>query len=248
MTQTGIIRWFFLALVLGGLCGRGGVPGPTPTPTIPATAPWGTPTPAGTPDATETLRALLQADPPVRDLRDLAVRYLGLPPDTPETACRPERDLPLGARQAFLASNNDTNETFTVTAVLREKTPHAYLWVEEGRTVDPADLRAAAEIFEQRTYPTVREFFGSEWTPGVDCDPHLFILHAGGLGGVAGYYASKDEFPRAVRTDSNEAEMFYINLDSVSVNSDFYHGVLAHEFQHMIHWYHDELISKFSRR
>lgn len=239
MTRTGIIRWFFLALVLGGLCGRGGVPGPTLTPTIPATAPWGTLTPAGTPDATETLRALLQADPPVRDLRDLAVRYLGLPPDTPETACRPERDLPLGARRAFLASNNDTNETFTVTAVLREKTPHAYLWVEEGRTVDPADLRAAAEIFEQRTYPTVREFFGSEWTPGVDCDPHLFILHAGGLGGVAGYYASKDEFPRAVRADSNEAEMFYINLDSVSVNSDFYHGVLAHEFQHMIHWYHD---------
>jgi hypothetical protein len=105
--------------------------------------------------------------------------------------------------------------------------------------VDPAALRAAAETFEQRTYPTVREFFGSEWTPGVDCDPRLFILHVGGLGGVAGYYASKDEFPKAVRPDSNEAEMFYVNLDAVRVGSDFYHGVLAHEFQHMIHWYND---------
>ncbi len=34
-------------------------------------------------------------------------------------------------------------------------------------------------------------------------------------------------------------EMFYIQIDNVSVNDDFYNGVLAHEFQHMIHWYND---------
>ncbi|MFN3928906.1 MAG: hypothetical protein ACK4OK_04660, partial [Thermoflexus sp.] len=237
---------FALALGLaigGGWCGGGERSRPpTATPTRPPS--W-TATPAVTParvshqEAEETLQILLRTDLPVRDLRDLAVRYRGLPLETPETACRGEGDLPVGARRTFFVSNNDTNETFTVTAVLRVKTPHLYLWVEEDRRVSQASLEAAAETFERRIYPTVRSFFGSEWTPGVDCDPRLVVLHAAGMGSVAGYYASKDEFPRAVRSDSNEAEMFYINLDAVRVNSEFYHGVLAHEFQHMIHWYND---------
>ncbi len=237
--------WAFgLLLILGGICSRGGPPPPPPPPptSAPPAVPTQTPPSPARPvreEATETLQILLQTDLPVRDLRDLAVRYRGLSPETPETACHGEGDLPVGARRTFLVSNNDTHETFTVTAVLRVKTPHLYLWVEEDRPANPADLEAAAGTFERRIYPTVRSFFGSEWTPGVDCDPHLVVLHAAGMGSVAGYYASKDEFPKAVRPDSNEAEMFYINLDAVRVNSRFYNGVLAHEFQHMVHWYND---------
>jgi hypothetical protein len=33
--------------------------------------------------------------------------------------------------------------------------------------------------------------------------------------------------------------MFCINMDGVSISGTFYNGVLAHEFQHMIHWYQD---------
>ena len=34
--------------------------------------------------------------------------------------------------------------------------------------------------------------------------------------------------------------MFYIHIDkSMEIGDDFYNGVLAHEFQHMIHWYND---------
>ncbi len=233
-----------LALALGGRwCGVAIEPPPSATtPTLvllETTTPLGTPDRAGWAEAQETLQILQEADLPIRDLRDLAVRYRGLPPDSPSTACQGEGDQPVGARRTFLVSNNDTNETFPVTAVLRVKTSHLYMWVEEGRRVDLEDLRAAAETFERRIYPTTRAFFGSEWTPGVDCDPHLVVLHAAGMGSVAGYYASKDEFPHTVRPDSNEAEMFYINLDAVWVNSGFYNGVLAHEFQHMIHWYND---------
>lgn len=232
-----------LLVALGGLCGRGGRPSSAPAATTPTPIPTlvRLPTPTQPPalaNALETLHALLQTELPVRDLRGLAVRYRGLPPETPAMACRGE-DLPVGARRTFLISNNDTNETFTVTAVLRVRTPHLALWVEEGRRVGQADLEAVAEVFEWRIYPTTRAFFGSEWIPGVDCDPRLIVLHAAGMGGVAGYYASKDEFPKAVRPDSNEAEMFYINLDAVRVGSAFYYGVLAHELQHMIHWYND---------
>ena len=34
--------------------------------------------------------------------------------------------------------------------------------------------------------------------------------------------------------------MFYINIDNTEPNSEFYNGVLAHEFQHMIHWHQDK--------
>ncbi len=178
---------------------------------------------------------------PVRDLHELAVRLRGLPPDTPRTTNEGgSPDYEVGTRRLFHASNVDTEEQFDLYATLQYKTEHVYMWVEEGERVDQDELEAAADLFEEQSYVTNRAFFGSEWNPGVDNDPHLSILHATNLGNsVAGYYSSADEFVSQVREDSNEMEMFYINIDNVSPNSAFYNGVLAHEFQHMIHWYND---------
>ncbi|MFL7792108.1 MAG: hypothetical protein AB8I69_08215 [Anaerolineae bacterium] len=178
---------------------------------------------------------------PVRDLHDLAIRLRGVSPDTSRTvnpAGSP--DYPLGTRRLFHASNVDTDEDFDLYAILEYKTDHVYMWVEEGVPFDQDDLAAAADLFEEHTYVTNQAFFGSEWSPGVDNDPHLSILHARGLGSsVAGYYSSANEFVTAVREDSNEMEMFFISAENVTINGSFYNGVLAHEFQHMIHWYHD---------
>ncbi len=101
-------------------------------------------------------------------------------------------------------------------------------------------MKALIDTFENKIYPTNRDFFGSEWTPGVDADPHLFILYARGLGGsVAGYFSSSDEYLPPVRQYSNGHEMFLLSLDRVDLNEQFAYSVLAHEFQHMIHWYRD---------
>jgi len=208
-------------------------PSDTPTPAI-------TREPAGDVGA-ETEELLATTDVPVRDLHELAIRLRGIPADTPRTV-NPEGspDYPVDTRRLFHVSNVDTDEQFDVTATLEYKTEHVYMWVEEGVRFDMDDLIAAANLFEEHTYPTDRTFFGSEWTPGVDNDPHVSILHARNLGSsVAGYYSSADEFVTAVRDDSNEMEMFYINVDNVRINDDFYNGVLAHEFQHMIHWHND---------
>jgi hypothetical protein len=189
----------------------------------------------------ETERLLAETVVPERDLHDLAIRLRGLPPNTPRTI-NPDGspDYEMGTRRLFHVSDVDTDEQFDITAVLEYKTEHIYMWVEEGVRFNRDDLTAAAELFEEQSYPTNRAFFGSEWTPGVDNDPHLSILHARGLGNtVAGYYSSADEFVSAVRDDSNEMEMFYINIDNVTINNDFYNGVLVHEFQHMIHWHND---------
>jgi immune inhibitor A len=143
---------------------------------------------------------------PVRDLHDLAVRLLGLPAETPRTV-NPDGspDYEVGTRRVFHVSNVDTEEEFEITAVLEYKTEHVYMWVEEGRRFKRRDLEDAADLFEESTYTTNRAFFGSEWSPGVDNDPHVSILHAGGLGNsVAGYYSSASEFVSPVREDSNE--------------------------------------------
>jgi len=196
--------------------------------------------PAGDAGA-ETEELLRMTDVPVRDLHELAIRLRRLPPDTPRTV-NPggSPDYTVGTRRLFHVSNVDTDEQFDIYAILEYKTEHVYMWIEENVRFDRDDLVAAADLFEEHTYVTNCAFFGSEWTPGVDSDPHVSILHARGLGNsVAGYYSSADEFVAAVRDDSNEMEMFYINIENVTVNDSFYNGVLAHEFQHMIHWYND---------
>ena len=220
---------------------------PILTPVLPSVE---TATPESTPAITrepvgdvgiETAELLETTIVPVRDLHDLAIRLRGLPPDTARTVnSGGSPDYAVGTRRLFHVSNVDTDEQFDIYATLEYKTEHVYMWVEEDVRFDRDDLVAAAELFEEHTYPTDRSFFGSEWSPGVDNDPHVSILHARELGNsVAGYYSSADEFVSAVREDSNEMEMFYINAENVTINDDFYNGVLAHEFQHMIHWYND---------
>jgi immune inhibitor A len=184
--------------------------------------------------------ALTNTDVPVRDLRSLAIRLHGVRPDVPQAISDISPDYEVGTVRTFKVHDDDSQETFLVEAELRYKTEHLYMWVERGAGIEQSRLEAAADTFENQIYPANRAFFGSEWTPGVDGDPHLNILHARRIGsGVAGYYWSADEYPAEVRPDSNQMEMFYINADNANVGSAFYLGTLAHEFQHMIHWYND---------
>jgi hypothetical protein len=75
----------------------------------------------------------------------------------------------------------------------------------------------------------------------VDGDPHIYIVYAGGLGrSLAGYYSSADQLHPDAHEFSNSHEMFLINSDNVYLWEDYIYGTLAHEFQHMIHWYTDK--------
>jgi len=229
-----------------------GAPHPTPSRAT-GVAPLFTPTPAWpgptetprvvlrTPDPS-TARRLLSTELPQRDIRLLAERLTAKGP-IPEVVRDTAPLYQLGDKAEFWVGNVDTMEQFRVTAVLRYETPHLYMWVEEGVPYDKDGLARSAENFERKVYPTNRAFFGSEWTPGVDSDPHLHVLHSTGehMGAtVAGYYASADEYSQLANPYSNEREMFYISLDGMMLpGTDLYDGVLAHEFQHMIHWAND---------
>lgn len=214
---------------------------PESTPAEPGARPAVTPAAESVADDAEA-DALMANEMPAADALDLAGRLQTGMDDIPIVVNAEAPSYKVGDTQKFWVANSDTLEHHQVTAALRYMTAHVAMWVEEGVKFNQRDLEASAKRFEEKTYPTNREFFGSEWSPGVDNDVRLHILHARGLGDtVAGYYSSADEYSRKINEYSNEREMFYISADSGNAkpNSDFYDGTLAHEFQHMIHWAND---------
>lgn len=223
----------------------------TPAPNLQGEPPGGAllkPAPPSQPPTTaelahlSTVEQLRRVVAPQRDLRDLALRYMPELGDIPQVVNAHLPDYAVGDRLEFWVHEMGANRDFTITAELLHKTDVAYAWVEVDQPVDRARIAAAVDRFSRRSYPAVTAFFGSEWNPGVDNDPRLHILHATGIGGsIAGYYSSTDQYSSLARARSNEKEMFYINLGwlNSSRNYDYYETVLAHEFQHMIHWYRD---------
>jgi immune inhibitor A len=121
---------------------------------------------------------------------------------------------------------------------LRLVTPHAYWYVGQEQDVDQRKLEKAAAEFEENIYPKVTSIFGSEWSPGVDNDPHLNIIN-GKLVGAAGYFSSADEYPAVVSPFSNQREIIYININAIPVDTTGYLDVLSHELQHAVHWNSD---------
>lgn len=209
---------------------------PTPTP-IPTSTPVASPIRTPVPDADQAILGALLVEPPPRPFDYTVVN--------PE----PPRRVP-NATRAFWVTDGTTGERREVTARLRVQTEHVAMWVEEGVWHDVRQLEEEAAFFETQVYSTTRATFGSEWTPGVDNDPHIHILHATGLGeGVLGYTSSADEFPSALYPFSNEAEMITVNADCSTLRSGegagvgwrgpAYHALLARQFQRLIQWNHD---------
>ena len=190
-------------------------------------------------DAYETLTTLEDTIVPINDPVELAER-LGGKRNVPETLIDPDAPYTVGARKTFWVSNTDTNQNFQIEAVLQYAGENSYFWVEDGVEYDPGDLKTLGDTFDQQIVPVDREFFGSEWNPGVDGDPHIYVLYASGLGdSLAGYFSSADELNPLAHEYSNAHEMFLINADNVPLWDNYIYGVLAHEFQHMIHWHTD---------
>jgi len=228
---------------------------PTILPGIPTDFPFGTDAPAFdacNPNAGAVMRRPAADSVPVKTLEALKTTIVAEndPPDLacrlegkceiPETMAPPAAPRVAGDTDTFWATNVQTNENFEVDATLRYVTPHLYFWVQDDVDFDQGELTALADAFENKIYPTDREFFGSEWTPGIDQDPHIYILYARGIGySIAGYFSAADEVHPLAHEYSNAHEMFLFNADNTQLRSEFTYGVLAHEFQHMIHWYQD---------
>jgi hypothetical protein len=235
------------------------VPGPT---TVPPTvrpvdrSPEQPVTPASSLDMTDLIREgvsaadraneqlIGSADIPIADLRDLAIRFKGVPADAPLKNCTTALTYNVGDQEAFVVMDAVSGKPFAVTATLIAKNEAAYMWLDNNwlNTVNHDALRRSAQTFAEQIVPRNRALFGTEETPGIDCDPRIHILNTSNTN-AGGYFSSVDQVTRQVRDDSNEKDLLYIDIEG-SLGPDFvgtpyYNGNIAHEFQHLITNKHD---------
>lgn len=188
-------------------------------------------------EAFDMMNALSDVDIPENDFADLSERLLGVT-DVPITL--PAKAYQVGDNEQFWLMNNATDENFRVTAELVAVAPHVFFWVEDGLNYNMADVNRLVNTFEDSIYPINRAFFGTEWNPGIDNDEHIYLVYSRGIGGnVAGYFSAIDSIHPILKQFSNAHETFMINADVVNLGEEYIYSVLAHEFQHMIHWYQD---------
>jgi immune inhibitor A len=210
---------------------------PTMTDTIqpPTEASYTTtpPIPAGA----DTLTILENNLVPAGDWRDEAMRLKGIP-DIPEVVSTTPANYAIGDSVDFYVTNADTRETRKLSAQLVYVTQNVYFFIEQGVEANYSDVSSLVDEFQDKTYPTNREFFGNEWIPGVDGDPRLYMLYARGLGEyIQAYCDSISEFSHLAHPYSNEKEIIVLNTDAGPLYDSYWRPTLAHEFQHLIHWY-----------
>ncbi|MFH1453618.1 MAG: hypothetical protein ABIH00_06530 [Armatimonadota bacterium] len=135
----------------------------------------------------------------------------------------------------------------TCTARCYKKGDHCYVFIDTSSENIPAEDREAVAgkivaSFEEDNspfnpgvgiYDKTREYFGTEWSPGIDGDTRIFILISPKLGSKYGYFFSLDE---TTAQNSNKKEIIYVNDDIFGNN--MYDGLatIAHEFQHLINY------------
>jgi hypothetical protein len=188
-----------------------------------------------------TLELLEHTTVPESDPIDIAARLLGIK-NIGNTVPAPTVPLKVGISQLFWVTNDDadTLETFQVRATLCYISDNVYFWIEDGVSFYQSDLKDLVTEFENKIIPTNRKFFGEEWNPGVDNDPHMYVLYTRGVGRMLyGYFSAPDEFPPVISQYANGHEMFVLSADNLGLADEETASTIAHEYQHMIHWYRD---------
>ena len=213
-------------------------PTATGVPAIPATSTAiAEPTVAAGPDA--PLPHSLSHELPERDLHALAERLGGVPKGSRRTLEVSRTDQQVGHQHQFFVVDIATDTTYVVDATLQVVSANAYWYVDDEIHILDEDLQLAASQYESVIRPKLLEALGDVWNPGVDGDPRLTVLHTDLGGGVAGYFDSRNEFPRHTHPHSNEREMLFMDGAAFRPGTPGYMKVLTHELQHAIHWAHD---------
>jgi hypothetical protein len=142
----------------------------------------------------DTAARMAAAQRPTVDARALAVRLCGGAPGPMEITPPTRSAADVGRVEQFrlLDQTQTPNVILTIDAELRRVSPHAYWYVERGRSVDDDALARSADSFETTVYPTVQRLVGGGRELGA-----VTLLHAN-VPGVAGYFNSADLYPQWV--------------------------------------------------
>ncbi len=146
----------------------------------------------------------------------------------------------VGALTVFKVDKAGGENKRPLAAVLKVVGEHCLIFLELGQDVALPRLQRIARTFDQHIYPRTVATFGSEWNPGVDGDPRITLLLLRGMQGSDGLFYPGDESTVDEDPGSNQREMLYLSIERLEDLDDFMGHLVAHELQHMIHWYHDD--------
>jgi hypothetical protein len=141
---------------------------------------------------------------------------------------------------------------YHVMATLKQVTDNAYIYLADDTAANARSLGRLAQTFEEKIRPLEQKYFGTPRTPGIDNDPRVTLLvmniRSPGSGNdplglnaatIGGFFDDENEYPNDDKHPySNEREMVTLNA-SLDVGSRLGLEVLAHEYQHLIHWNYD---------
>ncbi len=161
-----------------------------------------------------------------------------------------DRRMPeVGDVEVFNTVNIKKNIREKIRARLVKNGRYCRVYLQEGKKVPTAHVNKIVAEFDKKIYPTTRSWFGSEWTPGIDGDPKIALLlmdiqdhynpSRGQNGFTSGYFYPGDGYLRKKNPHSNEREILYLDIHPSDTGSTKFLSVIAHEFQHMIHWNND---------
>ena len=154
----------------------------------------------------------------------------------------------LGESKVFLVdSSYDFSERSEITVTLKKIGSNGYFYVEDdyynnlsrnSKLEFDSHLNSLVLDFDNAVYSKTREAFGYEWNPGIDNDSKITILFTKTKENIGGYFNPSDEYRKdeVAGERSNEREMIYLNI--AFIGDKRIKSFLAHEFQHMITWYH----------
>jgi len=137
---------------------------------------------------------------------------------------------------------------------VRGMSSHGYVVVKDSEwlvSIDQNDVDAILEHWENSSigpYPNQGIYeidslsFGTP-PDELDDDPRIYLMWYDFEVAADGFFFYFDEYPEGTFPEyhSNECEVLYLNTQSTGGPSGSYmHGVIAHEFEHLIHWKQDE--------
>ena len=130
-----------------------------------------------------------------------------------------------------------------VIATCIAKSEHLYVYIENSvrDLFTDAEAVAIAREFDNRIYPDVRKWMGTEWKPGLDRDNRITLLmHDVGMNqsgaDYGGYFSPTDQLPTL--PNSNRREMLYMDVYQFRERDRHtFYSSLAHEFAHLINWF-----------
>lgn len=160
--------------------------------------------------------------------------------------------IPVGGTEKFWVMDVAGGQPYQMEAVLRKVGAHCYIYVEKGHDMSDELVAKLTQQFDEVIYKRDTSFFGYEWKPGIDWDERVTLLFMDvvdgwepGKGYVGGYFTPTNEASARDIYFSNEREMVVLDIYPSDPSKEDYLGVLAHEFQHLIHWNQDAAETRF---